>query len=381
MNKVRVKKFVLSFSLMIFSIAAYVAIGFFFDVFLQAIPLLIAPVAIIPVVILDKKPAKTRTVAALCITSVLLSVGALSAVGVMAQPVKGEDICCGTTEKFSYTKEFMRDNYDINQRVLIKVWLPQGYNTADSYPVVYVLDGDNLFDAAAGKASQMCAQGKGDCVVVGIGYGYANAYFARGGVVWQDTEHLRGRWRDYCFADDTQSDMPGKILGGESKRGAEYTSFISNTLVPDIRSKYAVSNTNSTLFGHSLGGGLAAYFSACYDPGKGESNPFNNFVIADNAFLDYYYGKLDDFEKVMENAGGKTHCDVTVCRIWGGAVNPECDLQQVAAAKRLKDLGYEGLTSIYWQPEGANHADTQLLGIEAAIDLALGNIAEYTQIG
>lgn len=372
-------KFVLSFAVIAVSVAAYVAFGFFFDVFKEAIPILIVPFIVIPLIASDKVGLKPKGVVAACLICCTLSAAAFAAVGVIAAPIEGTPICCGTEEKFTYSREFMRDNYDIDQRVEIRVWLPDGYSADKKYPVIYALDGDSLFESLAGDASAACAAGKGDVIAVGIGYGYLNPYYARGGVVWQDTAHLRGRWRDFCFADDTEAGyMPGTIFGGAEKRGKEYTDFIAETLVKDIRAKYSTDETNSTIFGHSLGGGLAAYFLTRYDPAKGGENPFTNFVIADNGYLEYYNRKLVDFEHAVNSYGGKTFSPVTVLRIWGGAVNPAGDEEQAAEAAKLAAYGYEGLTSLYYQPEGKNHSDTQTIGTACAVAIALGLMFETT---
>ena len=52
------------------------------------------------------------------------------------------------------------------------------------------------------------------------------------------------------------------------------------------------------------------------------------------------------------NAGGAAYSPVTVYRIWGGAVNPEGDDEQVRTARRIADCGYSGVSSLYYQPEG-----------------------------
>lgn len=375
------RKVAVSSAIVAVSVAAYLAFGFFFDVFVEVVPLLAIPFIVVPLVAAKRTVVSGSAAIAVCTVLLVLSAAAFGAVGALAQPVKGEDICCGTTEKFTYSREFMRENYDIDQKVVIDVWLPQDYDENLSYPVVYVLDGDSLFDAAAGAASQACARGEGGVIVVGIGYGYLNPSFARGGIVWQDTEHLRGRWRDYCFADDTEAGyMPGTIMGGDTKRGKEYTDFIAETLVPDIRGRYSTDTSNSTIFGHSLGGGLAAYFSTQYDPSEGDDNAFNNFVIVDNGYLEYIVRHLEDFESAMNSAGGAAYSPVTVYRIWGGAVNPEGDDEQVRTARRIADYGFSGVSSLYYQPEGANHSDTQLIGINCAIKLALGQDVPTTPL-
>lgn len=76
-----------------------------------------------------------------------------------------------------------------------------------------------------------------------------------------------------------------------------------------------------------------------YDPAKGEENPFTNFVIVDNGYLEYYNRHLSDFESAMNAAGGAAFSPVTVLRIWGGAVNPAGDAEQAETAKKVADYG------------------------------------------
>lgn len=372
-KKQKTLKIVFSVCVVIFTVAMYLAFGFFFDVFAECVPLLLIPIIVIPLVANRKARLAAKGAIAGCVIFVVLSVAVFGAVGALAAPLKGEEICCGEVTRKVYSRSFMRDNYDIDQKIVVDIWLPEGYDENGKYPVIYVLDGDNLFEATAGAASQACARGDGDCIVVGIGYGYLNPSFARGGIVWQDTEHLRGRWRDFCFADDTEPGyMPGTVFGGDTKRGAEYTSFISDRLVPDIRAAYSTDPLDSTILGHSLGGGLAAYFLTQYDPAKGENNAFTNFVIVDNGYLQYYNRRLPEFEKAVADFGDKTYSPVNVVRIWGGEVNPPANGEQLEQHEHLLSLGIEGLNSVFDIPEGANHSDTQLIGINAAVKVTLG---------
>ena len=88
--------------------------------------------------------------------------------------------------------------------------------------------------------------------------------------------------------------------------------------------------------------------------------------------MDIYFKKLEDFKRATDAYGGKTYSPVTVLRIWGGAVNPAGDGEQEAKAAELAAYGYEGLTSLYYCPEGANHSDTRTIGTACAVALALG---------
>lgn len=365
---------VLSAVCVVFVLSAYFAFGFFFDVFAEVSPLLVLAVVLPVVVFSAKKDIGKKFVIAFTCVTLVLSVAAAAATGIIATsiPAYGQTPECGETVTYSYSRGFMKENYDIDQKTVINVWLPDGYDSAKEYPVMYVLDGDNLFTYAAVKAAEHCAAGDGDVIVVGIGYGYWNASFARGGVVWQDEKHLKGRWRDFCFADDTELGYMGDPFGGPSKRGAEFVDFLCNTVVKDVCAKFGVDKSDSTVFGHSLGGGMAAYLLTCYDPALGEENPFNRFVIVDNGYVEYYLRHLSNLEQAMNANGNAPFGNLTVYRIWGGSVNPEDNDEQFALYSMLNEYGWENFFNYFWLPQGANHGDTQTIGIDNALKMILG---------
>lgn len=256
----KVLKFALSISIVLFSGSLYVAVGFFFDLFIEVIPILFLPCIVLIIIYSNKKTLKTtfgnliNTI--ICLALVVVSIGISTGVGIIAtsKPAYGQNFCCGDVQTITYSRTYMRTNYDINQKTVIKVWLPDNFNIKKSYPVMYILDGDLLFDYAALRASELSLTKQGDVIVVGVGYGYWNPTFARGGIVRTSDKNLRGRWRDFCFADDTEKGYDGKMFGGVYKKGKEYAKFLVNSVEKDIRENYNVNGHNSTLFGHSLGG-------------------------------------------------------------------------------------------------------------------------------
>lgn len=169
-------------SIVLFSISLYITFGFFFDVFLQAIPILFLPIAVIPFIYRKKHVLRKRIVICIAICLILLSIAMSVAVGIVgtSKPAQWQKPCCGSVRTIHYSKDYMRKTYDIDQRTEIKIWLPKDYCGGRKYPVLYVLDGDMLFNYSAVKAAQYCESGQGDIIVVGIGYGYWNSSFARG---------------------------------------------------------------------------------------------------------------------------------------------------------------------------------------------------------
>lgn len=369
-----INRLLLTAACSIFALSAYFAFSFFFDVFAEATPILLLIPVCAGILFACRRDVGQKFTIVFTSIIMIVAVAAAVATGVVATsiPAYGIDPVCGSVETYTYSREFMRDNYDIDQKTEINVWLPEGYNENNEYPVMYVLDGDNLFNYAAVKASELCASGDGDVIVVGVGYGYWNATFARGGIVWQDEKHLKGRWRDFCFADDTEIGYMGDVFGGEYKRGAEFVDFLCNTVVRDVCERYSVDRADSTVFGHSLGGGMAAYLLTCYDPVLGLGNPFTRFVIVDNGYCDYYLKHVDRLEEAMAAGGGKAYESLAVYRIWGGTVDVGKNEQQFGLYEMLNEYGWDNFENYFWIPQGANHADTQVLGIDNALYMILG---------
>ena len=128
-----------------------------------------------------------------------------------------------------------------------KIWLylpPDYHTTGKHYPVIYMQDGQNLFDAATSFAGEwkvdeslndLFAQGDHGCIVVGIENGGAK------------------RIDEYSPWVNT-----GYNAGGE---GALYIEFIAETLKPFMDTNYRTlpGRAYTCLFGSSLGGLISHY--------------------------------------------------------------------------------------------------------------------------
>jgi uncharacterized protein len=146
----------------------------------------------------------------------------------------------------------------LNEKRHYAVYLPDGYSNKSShpksYPVMYVLDGENHFHSISGIVDARSPFYLPQMIVVAIG----------------NTD----RWRDLTpTSNDSLLEKPNsmaKTTGG----GEEFLDFIEKELVPHIEETYRT--TPFRLFvGHSLGGLLALY-SAYSRPGL-----FNAFIAID----------------------------------------------------------------------------------------------------
>jgi len=132
----------------------------------------------------------------------------------------------------------------LNRKRRIWIYLPKGYNTSTKiYPVLYMNDGQNLFNektAAAGEwgvdecLDTLQAKLNKECIVVGIDNGGDK------------------RNTEYNPYDNLQT---GK---GEGK---QYVDFLANTLKPFIDSKYRTKKgpENTLIAGSQLGGLISLY--------------------------------------------------------------------------------------------------------------------------
>ena len=366
-------------SMCLLTIGLYFVFGFFFDAWAESIPLFLLPILPCILVVRYKKTYKTASV---IFATIILLFGAFccyfsTGLKATSKPGYGERITSGKVETINYSRSFMKENYNIDQKTQLKVWLPEDYDSSKKYPVMFVIDGDNLFKYTAVTANILNKRGWGDVIIVGIGYGYWNSTYARGGMVRNKNTKLRGRWRDYYFADDTQIDVTGNQIGGSDKRAKEYTDFIAKTVVPDIRAKYSVDNQNSTIFGYEFGGYLAQYFLTQYKPTA--DTPFTNFVIVDSEYLDYYNAHIDEFREAVKANGNKTYSTVKTYRIWGGDVKSSENANQVNTYTRLNNFGFAGLENYVWIPRDVDHSDALVIGLYNAVYLTVGIEFGYTE--
>jgi len=138
----------------------------------------------------------------------------------------------------------------LNRKRQLRLYLPPGYATSNKrYPVLYMHDGQNLFDAATAYAGEwkvdetldaLAKEGKLELIVVGIDNGAEKRM----------TE--LNAW---------DNDRIGK---GE---GREYTDFIVKTVKPMIDRQYRTlpDRANTAIMGSSMGG-LASHYALAQYP-------------------------------------------------------------------------------------------------------------------
>lgn len=140
------------------------------------------------------------------------------------------------------TSSYTKQDYQIS------VWLPPDYRSSSkSYPVLYLLDSNTLFGAAANLVLPLIWGNElPELIIVGIGY-EINSY--------EDW----GRLRSYDMTPTTVSDVPG------SGRAEKFLNFIKVELIPYIDANYRTNVADRAITGHSYGG-LFVLYTLLHEP-------------------------------------------------------------------------------------------------------------------
>jgi predicted alpha/beta superfamily hydrolase len=137
----------------------------------------------------------------------------------------------------------------------VTIWLPPGARAAAKYPVLYLNDGQNLFDpsrafagrtwGAAETAGRLVRQGRiPPLLVVGIDHGEAD------------------RAREYLPVEDDRNPAAREPLG------RSYAEFVTREVIPFVHRTFpAARGASNTGFGGSSYGAVAALYTAIATPG------------------------------------------------------------------------------------------------------------------
>lgn len=158
----------------------------------------------------------------------------------------------------------------------IWVYLPEGYASSRSrYPVLYMHDGQNLFDNATSYSGEwgideyLDSTGYRKCIVVGIDNG---------------GDKRLNEYGPYNFTFNTELYKSLKITA----EGSRYADFLVKTLKPYIDKKYRTlkDKTNTAIAGSSMGGLISMYAVLKYPAVFGYAGVFSPAFWAAMPILD-----------------------------------------------------------------------------------------------
>ncbi|MCU0491291.1 MAG: glycogen debranching protein GlgX [Chloroflexaceae bacterium] len=227
----------------------------------------------------------------------------------------------------------------------IKVYLPPGYDDgSERFPVIYMHDGQNLFDEATSFANEWrvdeTMEHLGQRGLRAIVVGIPNAG--------------EDRLNEYSpFVDETHG-------GG---RGDAYLGFIVGTLKPYIDRAFRSmpEREHTGIFGSSMGGLASLYGFFCHQETFG-------FVGAMSPALWFANGAIFNLVKESQFAPGKIYLDV------GTEEGEETLHNAQAMAKLLRRKGYKTKNALrYLEEPGADHSEAAWANrLHGALEFLLG---------
>ncbi|MDE7414443.1 MAG: hypothetical protein K2N05_11760 [Muribaculaceae bacterium] len=173
-----------------------------------------------------------------------------------ADPIQNAE--CGTIQRLEVVSPQLNDTIDID------VWLPADFNKDQRYPVLYMHDGQNLFDASTTWNHQSWEMDRTPCrmiesgeiepmIIVGI---HSDPEKRVSQLMPQQA--VKDAGLEELMQEVKLKDMP--VLGDQ------YADFVVNTLKPLIDSSYPTlsDRDNTSVMGSSMGGLMSLYLICQY---------------------------------------------------------------------------------------------------------------------
>ncbi len=182
-------------------------------------------------------------------------------------------------------------NYSIDSKILETdrnywVSLPSTYNSAYTYPVMYVLDAEWKFSIANALEKDLSDNGKIPQHIV-VGITHPNRRF--------DMSFSTSKVKHTGEADTTSFNSQN------SGNGLKFLNFIEKELMEEINEKYSTSGFN-ILVGHSLGGYFCSYILPI-------QKSFQSLQIYDPSI---WYSKGEAITQIESNLSQNAHCTIFI---------------------------------------------------------------------
>jgi predicted alpha/beta superfamily hydrolase len=235
--------------------------------------------------------------------------------------VTSEPVASGAEATISMSEVTTLHSSAVGRDYRIYVALPLSYskNTSETYPVVYILDGDVLFGALTAPTRLLqSVRELPELIIVGIGYG----------MPWDDTGEVK-KLREIDF---TPSATPDWGAG-------QFLEFIQDDLFPYIDANYRTDPMDRTIAGASYGGLFPLY--VLFDAPE----TFNRYIAVSPAL---WWRDRVVFEYEEEFADEHSDLPVKLFLAVGGLEEEQYpDSRMVSNLKefyqRLEDRNYAGL--------------------------------------
>lgn len=188
----------------------------------------------------------------------------------------------------------------MGETITVDVWTPEGYgDDAGRYPVIYMHDGQNLFDASTSWNRQSWEMDSVTGELAGRGEISAPVIVGIHSVAATRTGDLMPE-KALGYIKEIKGEAVRKFLDTASVRGDAYAAFIVETLKPMIDSAYRVgAGADSTfVMGSSMGGLMSVYALSEYPEVFGGAGCLSTHWVGtldgDPTFSDAMYAYLSD---------------------------------------------------------------------------------------
>ncbi|MDE5791797.1 MAG: hypothetical protein K2H96_11300 [Muribaculaceae bacterium] len=165
---------------------------------------------------------------------------------------------CGTIERLEVVSPQLNDTIDVD------VWLPADFNAGKRYPVLYMHDGQNLFDASTTWNHQSWEMDVTPCRM--IEQGEIEPMIIVG--IHSDPEkRVSQLMPQQAVKDAGLEDLMAEVkLKGKPVLGDKYGDFVVNTLKPLIDTSYPTlsDREHTSVMGSSMGGLMSLYLICQY---------------------------------------------------------------------------------------------------------------------
>lgn len=173
-----------------------------------------------------------------------------------ADPIQKAE--CGSIERISMVAPQLNDTIDID------VWLPENFDREKRYPVLYMHDGQNLFDAATTWNHQSWEMDVTPCRMIQAGEIEPMIIV---GIHSDPVKRVSQLMPEQAVADSGLEALMEEVkLKGQPIDGDEYAEFVVKTLKPYIDSTYPTltEREHTSVMGSSMGGLMSLYLISQY---------------------------------------------------------------------------------------------------------------------
>ncbi|MDE7440773.1 MAG: hypothetical protein K2M69_01220 [Muribaculaceae bacterium] len=173
-----------------------------------------------------------------------------------ADPIQEAD--CGTIQRLEVVAPQLNDTIDID------VWLPADFNPGKRYPVLYMHDGQNLFDASTTWNHQSWEMDQTSCGMIEKGEIQPMIIV---GIHSDPEKRVSQLMPEQAVKDAGLEELMAEVkLNGKNILGDKYADFVVNTLKPLIDSSYPTlsDREHTAVMGSSMGGLMSLYLICQY---------------------------------------------------------------------------------------------------------------------